>query len=104
MREYMRKKLTKGTADSLFGDTLSFVRFYEGVAQEFGLPVSENTLYDCRKILVAKNIMTRWLTQCEELYGKWSRIELAQKICILGPKASEDLEDNEVEIEKGFVT
>ena len=101
-KNIMKKMISKATIDSLFEDGFSLIRLYENVAREFGLPVAENIVYDCRKIVVASSIMTHWYEQCKEIYGKGSTYELTSLLLNYGPKASENLEDGEVEVEEGY--
>lgn len=100
----MRKRVTKETIDSLLEDGLSFVRFYQNVAAEFQMPVMESTIFDCRKILVASNIINHWYGQVREKYGKGGTDVLTREICIFGPKTAEDFADDEVELQRGFLT
>ena len=99
----MRKIVSKATIDSLFTDEeFNFIRFYKNVAQEFGLPVVDNTMYDCRKVVVADNIMTHWYEECKKIYGKDGIYELTRLFLLCGPKAAEHLGVDEIEVEEGY--
>ena len=102
-KKVMKKMVSKDTIDSLFtDDEFSLIRFYENVAQEFGVPVAENTMYDCRKVVVADNIMTHWYEECKKIYGKDGIYELTRLFLLCGPKAAEHLGVDEIEVEEGY--
>lgn len=99
----MRKKISTKTIER-FSEENSLTVFYEEAAKEMGLSVDESSIFDCRRILVASNIIQAWYADFEEKYGKGCLAELAQHLLLLGPKENHDLEENEVEILEGFIT
>ena len=97
------KKVMNETVE-LFFYQKSMACFYEEVAKEFGLTISDDTQYDYRHILISPDIMNKWLKLFEEKYGKGARMEVNKHVCICGPKISTDLKGNEVMIEEEFIT
>lgn len=97
----MRKKVLKETVDLFLKEGI--VPFYTKVAEEFSLNVAEDSIFDCRKIIVADNIMQQWFSQFEEEHGKSAGGNLSCYLCISGPKKDEELGEDEVEIQDGFL-
>ncbi len=97
----MRKRVSKETVDLFLKEGMA--SFYMQVAEEFSLDVPKDSLFDCRKITVADNIMHRWFTQFEEEHGKLSGGNLSSYLCIYGPKKNGELREDEVEVQDGFI-
>lgn len=97
----VRKKISKEIVDLFLQEGM--VSFYTKVAEEFSLDVTEDSLFDCRKITVADNIMRQWFTQFEKEHGKLAGGNLSCYLCICGPKKNGELGEDEVEIQNGFI-
>jgi len=80
------------------------VTFYEGVAREFSLDFNEKTCFDCRKIMIAPDILKRWSEEFAKQYGKMALNELYCMILQSGPKVDETLNEREVRLQKGFLS
>ena len=63
-------------------------------------PEADDIRFDCRKITIAKNIQDYWM---DNLPQGVSRTSLAMGLCMSGPKVNDKLEDNEIEVEEGFI-
>lgn len=82
---------------------LELFEFYEYVAFLLGVDTSlNNTIYDCTKMDVAKNIEDNFY----ELYRKKgaSDWEITMGLLQSGAKVDHTLQDNEVVVSEGFVT
>lgn len=97
----MRKKISDDTISSLVNSDI--VTFYDEVSKEFGLEVSKSAIYDCRKILIAHNIIEKWERLFIDRYGETQVETLFAILCIYGPKEYPNLKDDEVEIQDGFI-
>ena len=86
-----------------FLDTMDMRAFYERTAQEFRIDIGEDSVFDCRKIMIASNILEKWSSRFETVYGKEKRAELMAYLCMVGPKTMKYLKEDEVEILPGFV-
>lgn len=99
----MVKKLSEKCIDS-FLEHMSMLAFYEQAAKECGLKVTKNSVFDCTRIQIASNILEKWEKEFAAKYGKENVIQLMQHLCLFGPKAVRNLNDNEVEISKEFIS
>lgn len=73
---------------------------YDNIAMKLGLPLADDVRYDCTKICVANNIQEEIFAYYEKM-GK-SKQDIAMMWLCYGPKAIDELEDDEVEVEEGW--
>ena len=76
-------------------------KFYCTVSNVAGYQEEEDTMYDCRRILVAPNVQDAIISAYEARGA--SREEIMACLLMCGPKASEVLHQNEVVLQKGFI-
>ena len=85
---------------------------YENIGVKAGYKPTQHTLYDCRRVCVSKHIQDAWYSCYHEKAKKkdpfLSDNEIMRSITMLllmsGAKVQDSLADNEVSIERGFVT
>lgn len=95
--------------DNMKGKTL--LPFYVYVAECMGYKGEDVEIYDCRNIWVSKNIQDAIIDAYREKfpneYAKYPfdfNCEIIKILAISGPKMSEELLDNQVKVEAGFIT
>lgn len=98
--EYKGRKLI--LTENQIRETLG--KFYKNVANAAGYTETENTMYDCRKILIAPNIQDAIISTYQEAYPKASVQDILIHLLISGPKVCEGLGINEVIIQNGYIT
>ncbi|MCD7884564.1 MAG: hypothetical protein LUI87_12790 [Lachnospiraceae bacterium] len=98
----MKKKISPEIIDA-FTDDMSMTTFFEKVAQEFALSVSGDTVFDCRKITIASDIIERWYETAEQKHGKESLPALTRHLLLFGPKENKALKNGETEVMEGFL-
>lgn len=76
--------------------------FYNLVRELFKTDTQEVDVIDCTKINVSKNIMDSWYDYAEKY--NLDKTDLTMGICMMGPKAKDDLDDNTIEIQDGCFT
>lgn len=89
----------------------SIIELYEAVAKEMGYADTSDLQFDCRNIVIAKNIQDGfydWYTQLEKVSDPdASETDVLARITMLlaiaGPKVAEYLEDDEVKVFDGFI-
>lgn len=75
--------------------------FYENAARIIGLPVTDKTVFDCRKICVTKAVQEIiWKHYLENGFSNGSITSL---LLMAGPKANLEGNSLEFEVEDGFV-
>lgn len=89
--------LTDEQAKQTLGD------FYRSVAQSAGHEEREDTLYDCRRILVSRNVQDAIIQAYQEARPNATRTDIISLLAICGPKADAELGRNEVKIQSGFI-
>lgn len=85
---------------------------YTNIARKSGYPVTQNTVYDCRKLDIANNIQEAWISFYHDLAitkdPLMSEMDIHQSIMMLllnlGAKVNHSLHDNEVAIMPGFAS
>ena len=77
--------------------------FYRSVARSAGHEEREDTLYDCRRILVSLNVQDAIIQAYQEIRPSATRADIIMLLALCGPKADEELERNEVKIQSGFI-
>jgi len=78
----------------------SIPQFYDKVGASLGYADAlQNIEYDSRKITIAKNIQDMWY----ELYKEEDRKVLTNVLLVYGPKVDENLPNNTVCVEPGFI-
>lgn len=78
----------------------SIPQFYDKVGASLGYAdASHNIEYDSRKITIAKNIQDMWY----ELYKEEDREVLTGVLLLYGPEVDENLPNNTVCVEPGFI-
>lgn len=74
--------------------------FYKNAAKIAGLPVTERTLYDCRRICTTQAVHdTIWAYYAQEGCEK---LQITMLMLLSGPKANLSGDRLEFEIEEGF--
>lgn len=99
----MVKKVSQKCISS-FLDNMSILSFYEQAAAECGLKVTKNSVFNCTRVQISMDILEKWKREFAIMYGKENLVQLMQHLCLYGPKAVRDLNGNEVEILKGFIS
>ena len=94
----MKKIISKETIQSFIKE-MSLVKFYENVAKEFGVTISDD--WDYSKIIVSTSIYDQWYKQWEAEVS-YPTLMLSERLLMDGPKADGKLQDDEVEILPGF--
>lgn len=77
--------------------------FYREVAEMAGYKENEDTLYDCRKILIASNVQEAIIRYYETMQPEISREQVIILLAISGPKVDFALKENEIVLQPGFV-
>ncbi len=85
---------------------------YENIAVKAGYSPTQNTLYDCRRVCVSEHIQDAWYSYYHKMAKEKDPLlsdgEIMRSITMLllmnGAKVQPDLADNEVSVERGFVT
>jgi len=88
---------------------IGIYELYDTVAKELGYDVNNPDIhYDCRKINVARNIEENIYEHYKETSENKDSpdIEAAITMALLlyGPKSNQELSDDEVEVEDGFIS
>ena len=104
----MMHKLTLTPCDFAEG----LMKTYENAARKSGYPITEQTMYDCRKLDVAKNVQDAWISfyhdDALDRSPDLAESDVNQKVMSLllnyGAKVSPLLSDNEVLIHPGFAS
>lgn len=78
--------------------------FYRTAAEILGYEEDEKTMYDCRRILVAANVQDAIIASYKAAYPKVTEEQILIHLAISGPKVAEDLVENEVVLQDGFVS
>lgn len=78
--------------------------FYRCIAKEAGYEETEDTLYDCTRILVAPDVQDAII---QAYQTKWPDAPMAAiiiRLAVSGPKVRDSLRCGEVVIQKGFIS
>ena len=102
----MMHKMTLEQSDFTEG----LVSTYENIARKDGYPVTDHTIYDCRKVDVAANIQDAWIRyyhdQAISEHPGIPEPDISRHISALllscGAKVDRTLSDNEVLVHPGF--
>ena len=78
-------------------------QLYDKVAQALGYEDTENLHYDCAYINVAPNIADNVLAYMKE-EEKFEAMERGMLWVCFGPKADENLKDDVIMVDDGFIT
>lgn len=78
--------------------------FYRAVADAAGYTETEDTLYDCTRILVASNVQNAIIRYYETTSPELSREQVITLLLLSGPKVDAGLKENEVVIQEGFIS
>lgn len=84
--------------------TQTLCNFYRTVAEMLGYEENEKTLYDCTRILVADNVQDAIIASYKAACSKVTTEQIITHLAIFGPKVAEDLKENEVVLQEGFVS
>lgn len=76
--------------------------FYRCVAKEAGYPETEDTLYDCTKILVSSDVQDAIICAYQKIYPEAPLETIIMRLAISGPKKCADLGPREVALQLGF--
>ena len=77
--------------------------FYQTVAETAGYMETEDTLYDCRRILIAPNVRDAIIRYYETAFMGATREQICTLLVMSGPKVDAKLKENEVVIQSGFI-
>lgn len=77
--------------------------FYQTVAETAGYTETEDTLYDCRRILIAPNVRDAIIRYYETAFMGATREQICILLVMSGPKVDSKLKENEVVIQSGFI-
>lgn len=83
------------------GHTLA--NFYRCVAKEAGHEETEETMYDCTKILVAPDVQDAIIQAYQEKWPDAPMDAIIIRLAMSGPKVRDNLRCGEVMIQKGFI-
>ena len=107
-RDMLAKEFFDGTEKSIFLSeeqmSQTLCNFYRTAAEALGYEENENTRYDCRRILVSHHVQDAIIASYKAAFPKISTKEVIILLTISGPKTAEDLEENEVVLQEGFVS
>ncbi len=78
--------------------------FYRAVAEAAGYTETEDTMYDCTRILVASNVQDAIIRYYETTSPELSREQVITLLLLSGPKVDAELKDNEVVIQERFIS
>lgn len=78
--------------------------FYRTAAEALGYEENEKTRYDCSRILVSAHVRDAIIASYQAVSPEISMKEVIIHLTIAGPKVAEDLEENEVVLQEGFVS
>ena len=82
----------------------SLPRFYRAVAEAAGYTETEDTMYDCTRILVASNVQDAIIRYYETTSPELSREQVITLLLLSGPKVGAELKENEVVIQERFIS
>ena len=78
--------------------------FYRAVAEAAGYKETENTMYDCTRILVASNVQDAIIKYYETASPRLSREQIITLLLLSAPKVGAELKENEVVIQTGIIS
>ena len=78
--------------------------FYRCVAKEAGHEETEETMYDCTKILVAPDVQDAIIQAYQKKWPGAPMDAIVIRLAISGPKVRDNLRCGEVMIQKGFIS
>lgn len=90
--------LTGGQEKQTLGD------FYRSVAQLVGHEETDDTMYDCCKILVSANVQDAIIQAYQNEIPGVRMESIITLLAIGGPKMNAELGQNEVRIQPGFIS
>jgi len=106
-RDMLAKEFFDGTEKSIFLSeeqmTQTLCNFYRTAAEMLGYEENEKTMYDCTRILVAVNVQDAIIASYKAACPKVTTEQIIIHLAISGPKVAEDLKENEVVLQEGFV-
>ena len=82
--------------------TGSITNLFRKVAEKLGAEETEDTKYDCTKILASKTISDSIFYYMQNVEGL-DRMTAGMLWLCYGPKTSESLGEDEVDVEEGFI-
>lgn len=104
----LAKEFFDGTEKSILlsEDQISqtLYNFYRTATEILGYEEDKKTMYDCRRILVAANVQDAIIASYKAVYPKVTEEQILIHLAISGPKVAEDLTENEVVIQEGFIS
>ena len=83
-------------------EPMTIMELYNKVAVAVGIDPEDVTSYDCRKILVARNLQDAVIEKYRQNFSDY-KLAFGMDWCCYGPKCEETLEDGVVEFEDGFM-
>lgn len=78
--------------------------FYRCVSEEAGHEETEDTVYDCTKILVAPNVQDAIIQAYQERWPEAPMDAIIIRLAISGPKVCGSLHCGQVMIQDGFIS
>ena len=80
----------------------SIVGLYEKVAEKMNIEDSDDTTYDCKKIIVSKDVADQIFKYYKETDPTDSKEAMGTRWLIYGPKTDDTLPEGTVIIQDGF--
>ena len=77
--------------------------FYRTAAEILGYEENETTMYDCTRILVAAHVQDAIIASYKAACPKVTMEQIIMHLAMSGPKVAEDLGENEVVLQEGFI-
>jgi hypothetical protein len=101
------KEFIDGTEKSVFLSeeqmTQTLGSFYRTAAELLGYKENEDTMYDCTRILVSANVQDAIIASYKATSPEATMEQIIIHLAMSGPKVAEDLRDDEVVLQEGFV-
>lgn len=103
----LAKEFFDGTEKSVFLSegqmTQTLCNFYRTAAELLGCEENEDTMYDCTRILVSAKVQDAIIASYKAICPEAAMEQIIILLAISGPKVAEDLGEDEVVLQEGFV-
>ena len=77
--------------------------FYRAVAEAAGYTETEDTMYNCTRILIASNVQDAIIRYYGTAFPEATKEQILTLLLLAGPKVDSELKENEVVIQTGFI-
>ena len=106
-RDMLARGFFDGTEKSIFLSEEQMEQtlcdFYRTAAEILGYEENETTMYDCTRILVAAHVQDAIIASYKAACPKVTMEQIIMHLAMSGPKIAEDLGENEVVLQEGFI-